>query len=101
MEGPHREARPRRELLNLTFSANLVPNDSACMAGTAPIPAARSAASTADREAPHDSRAQTRLLALERMRRLVDSDIPKPLLTRAFDDPDAHAARTASANPSE
>jgi len=81
--------------------ANLVPKDSMWAAGTAPTPAAASAAATADRDAPHDSRAQARLLAPDRMRRLVDSDIPNLALTWRFDEPEAHSARTARTKPSE
>lgn len=62
-----------------------------CSAGTAPMPAEASAASTAALVAPQASSAQARLLAPDRSLLLVVSEIPKDRLTSAFDEPDAHA----------
>lgn len=101
MGGLPRRRGPRRGLINLTFSANLVEKDAWCSAGSASRPAAASAASTAAREAPHARSAHARLRDDDTMRRLVVSGIPNSSLTREFDMPEAHAARTATANASE
>lgn len=72
-------------LRNLTFSARRVPSDAMCMAGTAPIPAARKAASTAGRLAPQASSAQILLRVFDNMRLLVDSEMPNIALTWEFE----------------
>ena len=101
MEGPRQRRGPTGRGRSLTFSANLVPKEAACSAGTAPTPQAASAASTAALVAPQESRAQARLRDDERILRLVVSDMPKRPLTSALDAPEAHAASTARTNPSE
>ena len=88
-------------LINLTFSAKRVPKADMCIAGTAPTPAEASAAATEARDAPHASRAHTRLLESDTILLRVVSDIPNELLTSLFDIPDAHAASTARTSCSE